>query len=97
MKGEDFMNLNKKHRSDIFLDRIDEAIINLLQKSKEPLSIYKIAKETKLAWSTVNTHCYKLKSYDILEEKILTSEIGIGKKIFWRIKTKGPTLKKFIK
>jgi DNA-binding transcriptional regulator YhcF (GntR family) len=87
-------NLDKNQ--EIILDRIDEAIINILKKSKELLSVYKIAKEIKLAWSTVNTHCYKLKSYNILEERTITSKFG-GKKTFWGLKAKGPTLRKFIR
>jgi len=65
------------------LDRIDELILDVLKD--RVLSTYKIAKEAKLAWSTANTHCYKLKSYNILEEIVSESNLG-QKRVFWRIK-----------
>jgi predicted transcriptional regulator len=78
------------------IDRIDEFIIELLRKSEKPMSTYKIAKEVKIAWSTVNIHCYKLKSVGALEEKTVTSAIG-QKKVMWKLTAKTPTLDKFMK
>jgi len=78
------------------IDRIDELILELLRKSEKPMSTYKIAKEAKLAWSTVNIHCYKLKSFDLLEEKTTISPIG-RKKVMWKLTARTPTLDKFMK
>jgi Mn-dependent DtxR family transcriptional regulator len=78
------------------VDRIDELIIELLRESEKPMSTYKIAKEAKIAWSTVNIHCYKLKSIKLLEEKTTISPIG-QKKVTWKLTAKTPTLDKFIK
>lgn len=78
------------------IDRIDELILELLGKSEKPMSTYKIAKEAKLAWSTVNIHCYKLKSLNLLEEKTIISSIG-QKKVMWKLIAKTPTLDKFMK
>ncbi len=77
------------------LSRIDELIMDILTKSNKPLTTYKIAKEAKLSWATVNIHCYKLMSYDILKNE--TFDIGAGqKRILWRLTAKTPTLDKFI-
>lgn len=78
------------------IDRIDELILELLMKSEHVMSTYKIAKEAKLAWSTVNIHCYKLKSLNLIEEKTTTSPIG-QKKVVWKVTAKTPTLDKFIR
>jgi len=78
------------------IDRIDELILELLGKSEKPMSTYKIAKEAKLAWSTVNIHCYKLKSLNLLGEKATISPIG-QKKVMWKLTAKTPTLDKFMK
>lgn len=90
----DFGNLLKPKMTE--LDRIDELIVELLRKSEKPMSTYKIAKEIKISWSTVNIHCYKLKSFNVLEEKTITSQIG-QKKVVWELVTKTPTLDKFMK
>jgi predicted transcriptional regulator len=78
------------------IDRIDELIIGLLNKSGKPVSTYKIAKETKLAWSTINIHCYKLKSLGLMDETTQVSHIG-QKKVMWKLTAKTPTLDKFMK
>jgi len=67
------------------IDRIDELILELLRESSKPMSTYKIAKEAKLTWLTVITHCYKLKSFDLLEEKTTISPFG-QKKVMWKLK-----------
>jgi predicted transcriptional regulator len=79
------------------IDRIDEAILKLLEKSEKPVSTYKIAKEAKLAWSTVNIHCYKLKSISLVEEKTITSPNSGQKKVVWKLIAKTPTLDKFMR
>lgn len=78
------------------IDRIDELMLELLEKSEKPMSTYKIAKEAKLAWSTVNIHCYKLKSLNLIEERRDISHIG-QKKVVWKLTAKTPTLDKFMK
>ena len=86
----------KKPDSILELSRIDEEIIRVLKKSKEPLTVYKIAKEAKTAWSTANTHCYKLEVGGVVERKTEPSKYG-EEKTFWKLKNKGPTLNKFVK
>lgn len=86
----------KELDADLELSQVDKVMIGVLKKSKEPLTVYKIAKETKTAWSTANTHCYKLEAEGILERKIEQSRYGKGK-TFWKLKVKEPTLDKFIK
>ncbi|MBN2013671.1 MAG: hypothetical protein JW778_00675 [Candidatus Altiarchaeota archaeon] len=78
------------------IDRIDELVIELLSKGGKPISTYKIAKEAKLAWSTVNIHCYKLKSLGLIEEQTIMSPIG-QKKVVWKLTAKTLTLDKFTK
>lgn len=88
-------NLPKKIKmTDI--DRIDELIVEVLGKSEKPISTYKLAKDAKLAWSTINIHCYKLKSMGLIEEKTVTSPVG-QKKVMWKLSAKTPTLDKFMK
>ena len=90
------MEKKSNRNLEIELDEIDKAIIDFLKKSEGFLTTYKIAKEVKIAWSTANTHCYKLEAEDILERKRTPSKYG-EKKIVWRLKIKGPTLEKFMK
>ncbi len=78
------------------LDRIDDYIIDLLTKSSEPLTTYKIAKKIGIAWSTVNIHCYKLKSMGILKEKMEKPERG-RRKTIWALTGKTPKLSEYIK
>ncbi len=67
----------------ISLDKVDELIQATLRESKKPLSTYEIAKHAPLSWSTANTHCYKLKSFGILEGKYEEARIGIKRIIWW--------------
>ena len=78
------------------LDRIDELIIEILGNSAKPISTYKLAKEAKIAWSTVNIHCYKLKSMGYMEEETQISPVG-QKKVMWKLTAKTMTLEKFMK
>lgn len=78
------------------IDRIDELILKLLEKSDRPMSTYKIAKEGKIAWSTANIHCYKLKAMNFIEERTIKTDIG-QKKVVWKLTVKTPTLDKFFK
>ncbi|HDN83491.1 MAG TPA: HTH domain-containing protein [Candidatus Altiarchaeales archaeon] len=66
---------------------IDRLILTTLKSSKKPLTTYKIAKKTKLSWSTANTHCYKLKSMGLLEMNKVKNRVG-QIKIFWDLKDK---------
>ena len=67
----------------ISLDKVDELIQSTLKESKKPLSTYEIAKYATLSWSTANTHCYKLKSFGILDGKYEEARIGIKRIIWW--------------
>jgi predicted transcriptional regulator len=67
------------------LSPIDKLIVNTLKSVKKPQSTYRIAKDAELSWSTVNSHCYKLKSMGYLDSKVQTSKFG-GKTLFWKIK-----------
>lgn len=66
------------------LSTLDKEIIKLLKKA--PLSTYQITKELKVSWSTVNSHCYKLKSMNILDSKIEESKFGLKPKVIWWVK-----------
>jgi len=77
------------------LDKIDGLVVGILNKSEKPLTVYKIAKEAKLSWATVNIHCYKLKSQGALVDTV--SDLPTGqKKIFWCLSAQTPTLDKFM-
>ncbi len=64
-------------------------IQKVLEESKDPLSTYEIAKKTKLSWSTVNIHCYKLKDNGSIDCKLEVAEVGSGKKMLWFLKKGG--------
>ncbi|MBN2014253.1 MAG: hypothetical protein JW778_03645 [Candidatus Altiarchaeota archaeon] len=67
------------------LSPIDKVIVNTIRGKKKPVSTYKLAKETKLSWSTVNSHCYKLKSFGVLD--MLSKETPFGqKKMLWNVR-----------
>jgi len=66
---------------------IDRAILDAIRGSKQPLSTYGIAKDVRVSWSTVNTHCYKLKSMGILSEQRQQSRFGQSK-MLWHLKAK---------
>ncbi len=69
------------------LSPIDKVIVKTIRNKKEGISTYKLAKETKLSWSTVNSHCYKLKAFDILDMSSKTTPFG-QKKMMWSMKKK---------
>jgi len=71
---------------EISLDKVDELIRSTLKSSKKPLSTYEIAKTANLSWATANTHCYKLKSFGIIEGKYEEARIGIKRIIWWLTK-----------
>jgi len=77
------------------LDRIDELIVDILTKSDKPLTTYKLAKKANVAWSTVNIHCYKMKSMGLLSEKYINPEHG-RKKIIWKLTGKTPKLSEYM-
>ena len=77
------------------MDKIDGIVVDVLNKSEKPLTVYKIAKEARLSWATVNIHCYKLKSQGLLVDN--ASDLVTGqKKIFWCLSAKTPTLDNFV-
>ena len=79
----------------IVLDRIDEVVVEVLGKSDKPLTIYKIAKEAKVSWATVNIHCYKLKSQGVIVENVFDIG-GVGqKRAFWSLAARTPKLDQF--
>lgn len=65
------------------MDEIDELIESTLKKAGNPLSTYQVAKDTGLSWSTINAHCYKLKSMGIIGGKLEVAKIGQRKKLLW--------------
>ena len=71
-------------KEEINLSPIDKSIINVLRKENKPLTTYKIAKKSKISWSAVNLHCYKLKSQGVLDFKVYTSPYG-QKKVVWEL------------
>jgi len=71
----------------VMLDKVDEFIVGILNKSAKPLTVYQIAKEAGLSWATVNIHCYKLKSNGVVNDNIY--ECGPGqKKTLWCVPEK---------
>ncbi len=64
------------------LDEIDKLILDILKKNKQ-LTTYKLAKKAKLSWSTVNSHCYKLKSLNKADGKAEPARVGSRKKVIW--------------
>ncbi len=65
------------------LSKADKLIIDILKKSDEPLSTYKIAKKAGISWATVNVHCMKLKYMRKIESSVKESKIGAKKKMWW--------------
>ena len=65
------------------MDEIDELIESVLKKAGKPQSTYQVAKDTGLSWSTINVHCYKLKSMGVLGGRLETAKIGQRKKLLW--------------
>jgi len=78
MNGENLKSLSFEDK----LTPVDKAILNSLKNANKPLSTYKLSKISELSWSTVNTHCYKLKSMGLVDSKVQRSKFG-GKKLFW--------------
>ena len=70
------------------VDEIDELIESTLKKNAEPLSTYQLAKDTGLSWSTINAHCYKLKSMNVIKGKLVVAKIGQRKKLIWWVEKK---------
>ncbi|OYT27177.1 MAG: hypothetical protein B6U97_02215 [Candidatus Altiarchaeales archaeon ex4484_96] len=66
------------------LSAVDKLILNVLDKSKRPLSTYQIGKRTKVSWSTANTHCYKLKALGKVDMEVVNNHLGQSK-MLWRI------------
>ncbi|HEX54942.1 MAG: hypothetical protein DRO95_02035 [Candidatus Altiarchaeales archaeon] len=67
------------------LTPIDRLIVRVIKSNKKPMSTYRISKKAKLSWSTINSHCYKLMSFGILDSRIVKTKFG-QKKIFWKLK-----------
>ena len=67
---------------------IDRLIVITLKSNEKPLSTYKLAKEANVSWSTVNAHCYKLKSMGLVDRRSTKSHFG-QKKIFWSLNDAG--------
>lgn len=65
---------------------VDDSILAVLKESREPLSTYELAKRLGVSWSTVNTHCYKLKDAGKIECTQILPKIGAGKKVVWFVK-----------
>ncbi len=66
------------------LSPIDRLIIIALKSNGKALTTYQVAKQANLAWSTANSHCYKLKSLGLVNMKTVMSSFG-QKKVFWSL------------
>ncbi len=64
------------------LSAVDRLIVNVLNKSRGPLSTYQIGKRTKVSWSTANTHCYKLKALNRVEMEVIQNHLGQTKTLW---------------
>jgi len=67
----------------IILSDVDKLILELLKKSEKPLSTYQIAKKAKITWPTANSHCYKLKSMNMIQNRQEKSKFGPNQKVVW--------------
>ena len=67
----------------MILSDLDKRILSLLKKTENPLSTYQIAKKAKITWPTANSHCYKLKSMNLVESKQEKSKFGPNEKVVW--------------
>lgn len=65
------------------MSKTDDLIKAVLVRSKKPLSTYEVAKLAGISWSTVNMHCYKLKSNGIVESKEEEAKTGAKKVVWW--------------
>ena len=65
---------------------IDKLIIKALKEEKE-LTTYQLAKKVGVSWATIITHCLKLQATGVVDSEAKVSLSG--KKILWRIKSKG--------
>lgn len=63
------------------LSALEKEILRILKQ--KTLSTYQLAKELKVSWSTVNAHCYKLKSLGLLDNKIEKPRFGKEKVLWW--------------
>jgi Mn-dependent DtxR family transcriptional regulator len=70
----------------MILSDVDKVILNLLKREKQPLSTYQIAKMAKITWPTANSHCYKLKSMNLVKNKQEKSKFGPNEKVVWWVK-----------
>ena len=67
------------------LGKVEKLIVDAIRKSKKPMSTYEIAKSVSISWSTANIHCYKMKSFGVLDCREEEAKIGV-KRIVWWIK-----------
>ena len=65
------------------INKVDKLIKSALKEKK--LSTYEIAKKIGVSWSTANSHCYKLKSFGVIDCKDEETKVGM-KRIVWWIK-----------
>jgi DNA-binding CsgD family transcriptional regulator len=63
------------------LSALEKEILRILKQ--KTLSTYQLAKELKVSWSTVNTHCYKLKSLGLVENTLEKPKFGREKVLWW--------------
>jgi predicted transcriptional regulator len=70
----------------MILSDIDKKIISVLKSAKAPLSTYQIAKKVSVTWPTAISHCYKLKSLEMIDSKYEESKFGSKQKVVWWLK-----------
>jgi predicted transcriptional regulator len=63
-------------------NKVDKLIKDILRKEKQ-LSTYEIAKKIGISWSTANSHCYKLRSFGIVDCKNEETKVGVMRVIWW--------------
>ncbi len=80
-------NSSKKRKVGGIDAPIEILIIKTLKGNREPLSTYSIAKLLGVSWSTVNAHCYKLKSTGTIDGRMESSQLG-QKKVVWYLEEK---------
>jgi predicted transcriptional regulator len=63
------------------LSRIDKKILKILKQ--EPLTTYKVAKKANISWASAISHCYKLKSYGMIEGRPEKPKFGDREAMLW--------------
>jgi DNA-binding Lrp family transcriptional regulator len=67
------------------LSEVDKRILKVLEEKENSSEIttYRLAKEAEISWATAISHCYKLKSYGIIEGRPEKPKFGDKETMIW--------------